>query len=154
MARSRTRCRRQTFQTPESNNQTQTFLTPRPGAIGKRSKCQNPTTKPKPSQRRDLHLGSIPLLSLSSCEALLEWSWFVGVLIVESGDRLKFVDISHWLPIRMIESGPLDKVLQSLSIHSRIENGVHKPFLLTINFHQGWRWLSLSRKQILRCGFK
>jgi len=92
--------------------------------------------KPKSSERRDMR---IPLLSLSSCEALLEWSWHVGVLLVESGDRFDFVGFFRWLPARVIKSHPLKKVLQSLSIHPRVENGVHIPFLPAIGSHQGWR---------------
>jgi len=38
-------------------------------------------------ERRDLRRDSIPLLSLSSCEALFERAWLVGVLFVESSNR-------------------------------------------------------------------
>jgi len=56
---------------------------------------------------------------------------------VEYGDRFEFADIFRWLPARSIETCPFNRVLQSLSIHSRIENRVHNPFLPAIAFHRG-----------------
>jgi hypothetical protein len=58
---------------------------------------------------------SIPLLSLSSCEA--EWSGLVRILFVEPGDSFEFVNIFRWLPVGLVEAGPFDKVLESSSMH-------------------------------------
>jgi hypothetical protein len=81
-----------------------------------------PDLRRKPSECRaavpDLRRDSIPLLSLSSREALLEWSWLARILFVKSGDRFEFINTFRWLPIRVIESSPFDKVLQSSSVHS------------------------------------
>jgi hypothetical protein len=80
-----------------------------------------PDLRRKPSECRaavpDLRRDSIPLLSLSSREALLEWSWLARILFVKSGDRFEFINTFRWLPIRVIESSPFDKVLQSSSVH-------------------------------------
>ena len=61
-----------------------------------RHQQRNQTTKPKSSagtcaetqiERRDLRRDSIPLLLLSSREALFERAWLVGVLFVELSNR-------------------------------------------------------------------
>jgi hypothetical protein len=91
---------------------------------------------------RTLRRDSIPFLSLSSCEAA--WSRLLRISLVEPCDGLEFVNVFCWLPVGLIEAGPLDKVLESSSMYPRIKNGVHEPFLFAIDFHWWWWWLPLS----------
>jgi hypothetical protein len=91
---------------------------------------------------RTLRRDSIPFLSLSSCEAA--WSRPLRISFVEPRDGLEFVSVFCWLPVGLIEAGPLDKVLESSSMYPRIKNGFHEPFLFAIDFHWWWWWLPLS----------
>jgi hypothetical protein len=70
---------------------------------------------PSGETRRDVCRKSIPLLSLSSYEA--EWSGLVRILFVEPGDGFEFVNIFCWLPVGLVEAGPFDEVLETLSTH-------------------------------------
>jgi len=101
--------------------------------------------------------------SLASTVAVVDiflvWrGWFLRVFLVELlDDVVRVFEVAGRIPgtIRVVETSPLDSILDLISVVSRVEDFLHFPLLLFLDDKGRWWWLVMSRDRFCTgCGFE
>ena len=82
---------------------------------------------------------------------------FSGYLVELSNDVGRVLEIAGGIPgtVRVMETGPLDSILDLVPVASGVEHFLYFPLLLFLDDNGWWWWLVVSRDRFCTgCGFK
>ena len=84
--------------------------------------------------------------------------WFQWVFLVELADEVwRVFEVAGGVPgtVGVVETGPLDSILDLISLASGVENFFHFPLLSFLDDDVGWWWLAVSGDGFCTgCGFE
>jgi len=97
--------------------------------------------------------------TVAVADIFLVWRrWFLRVFIVELLDNIGLVfEVAGRIPstIQVVETGPLDSILDLGSVVSRVEDFLHFPLLLFLDDNGRWWQLVMSGDRFCTgCGFE
>ena len=98
-------------------------------------------------------------LTVAVVDIFLVWrGWFLRVFLVELLDDVgQVLEVVGRIPgtIRVVETGPLDSILDLVSVVSRVEDFLHFPLLLFLDDNGRWWRLMMSGDRFCTgCGFE